>query len=129
MPHMHLRGKAFRYEATYPDGKNEVLARRAAIRFWLADQLPSSRAEAHAARHAHGLLRASSTTREDNLNNPDPKATVRFGDQTFEEMMIGFFESTLANEDRQDPEQEDQAAVAHRAVQRDHGRHQGRARR
>ena len=25
MPHMHLRGKAFRYEATYPDGKKEVL--------------------------------------------------------------------------------------------------------
>ncbi len=23
MPHMHLRGKAFRYEATYPDGKSE----------------------------------------------------------------------------------------------------------
>ncbi len=25
MPHMHLRGKAFMYEATYPDGKTEVL--------------------------------------------------------------------------------------------------------
>ena len=28
---------------------------------------------------------------ERNLNNPDPKATVTWGDQTWEEMMIGFF--------------------------------------
>ena len=25
MPHMHLRGKAFRFTATYPDGKEEIL--------------------------------------------------------------------------------------------------------
>ena len=25
MPHMHLRGKAFRYEAVYPDGTTEML--------------------------------------------------------------------------------------------------------
>ena len=25
MPHMHLRGKAFRYDVTYPDGKNETI--------------------------------------------------------------------------------------------------------
>jgi hypothetical protein len=40
---------------------------------------------------------------EDYLNNPDPKAAVRFGDQTFEEMMIGFFEASSAKEDRQNP--------------------------
>jgi hypothetical protein len=28
---------------------------------------------------------------EANLNNPDPKAWVSWGDQTFEEMMIGYF--------------------------------------
>ena len=27
-----------------------------------------------------------------NLRNPDPKAEVRWGDQTWEEMMVGFFE-------------------------------------
>ncbi|MGH7223595.1 MAG: alkyl hydroperoxide reductase, partial [Gemmataceae bacterium] len=27
---------------------------------------------------------------EDNPNNPDPKKTVRWGEQTWEEMMIGF---------------------------------------
>jgi hypothetical protein len=30
-----------------------------------------------------------------NPNNPDPAATVRWGDQTWEEMMIGFFTYTV----------------------------------
>ena len=29
---------------------------------------------------------------ENNLNNPDPSATVRWGDQTWQEMMIGYFD-------------------------------------
>jgi hypothetical protein len=29
---------------------------------------------------------------EANLANPDPSATVRWGDQTWEEMMIGYFD-------------------------------------
>jgi len=32
---------------------------------------------------------------ESNLANPDPTATVRWGDQTWEEMMIGFFTYTV----------------------------------
>jgi hypothetical protein len=38
-----------------------------------------------------------------NLNNPDPKVAVRFGDQTWEEMMIGFFEAAPAHENLQEP--------------------------
>ena len=30
-----------------------------------------------------------------NRDNPDPTATVRWGDQTWEEMMIGFFTYTV----------------------------------
>src|SRR6185503_2939047 len=33
---------------------------------------------------------------ESNLANPDPTATVRWGDQTWEEMMIGYFDATPA---------------------------------
>src|SRR5262249_24813004 len=40
---------------------------------------------------------------DENLNNPDPKVAVRFGDQTFEEMMIGFYETAPVHEDRQNP--------------------------
>ena len=43
MPHMHLRGKAFSYEAVYPDGKQRDAARRPALRFQLADRLPARR--------------------------------------------------------------------------------------
>ena len=32
---------------------------------------------------------------ENNLANPDPKATVRWGDQTWEEMMIGWFDMAV----------------------------------
>jgi hypothetical protein len=32
---------------------------------------------------------------EQNLNNPNPKATVRDGDQTWEEMMVGHFDVIL----------------------------------
>ena len=35
----------------------------------------------------------------DNLANPDPKATVRYGDQTWEEMMFGFYTSIDPKQD------------------------------
>ena len=34
-----------------------------------------------------------------NLSNPDPNATVTWGDQTWEEMMIGYFDMTLVDQD------------------------------
>ncbi len=102
MPHMHLRGKAFRYEAVYPDGRREVLLDVPRYDFgWQT----SYRLSEPKFMPRGTLLEcfAKFDNSEDNLNNPDPKAAVRFGDQTFEEMMIGFFESTSAKEDRQDP--------------------------
>ena len=38
-PHMHYRGKSFRYEARYPDGRTEDAAARARLRFQLAAQI------------------------------------------------------------------------------------------
>jgi hypothetical protein len=40
---------------------------------------------------------------EENLANPDPKARVRWGDQTWEEMMIGYFDMALADQDLSKP--------------------------
>ncbi|MGD9723808.1 MAG: redoxin domain-containing protein [Pirellulales bacterium] len=102
MPHMHLRGKAFRYEATYPDGKKEVLLD--VPRYDFGWQTNYRLAEPkYMPRGTRMDCYAKFDNSPDNLNNPDPKAAVRFGDQTFEEMMIGFFESTPAHENRQDP--------------------------
>ena len=103
MPHMHLRGKAFRYDATYPDGKKEVLLDVPRYDFgWQTNYRLAEPKLMPTGTRLDCLAKFDNS--EDNLNNPDPKAPVRFGDQTFEEMMIGFFEATPANEDRQHPE-------------------------
>jgi peroxiredoxin len=94
-PHMHLRGKSFRYTAVYPDGKEEILldiprydfAWQNAYEFAEPKLMPSgSRLRCEA-------VYDNST---ENLANPDPTATVRWGDQTWEEMMIGYFDATPA---------------------------------
>lgn len=103
MPHMHLRGKSFRYEATYPDGSHEVLLDVPRYDFgWQTNyRLSEPKLMPRGTRMDCYAVFDNS---EDNLNNPDPTATVTFGDQTFEEMMIGFFEMALVHEDRQNPE-------------------------
>jgi peroxiredoxin len=99
-PHMHLRGSAFRYEAAYPDGKREILLDvprydfNWQIRYLLAEPkvLPAG-----TTMHCTAFFDNS----PENLANPDPTATVRWGDQTWEEMMIGWFGSVALHEDLQ----------------------------
>jgi peroxiredoxin len=103
MPHMHLRGKSFRYEAVYPDGKKEVLLDVPRYDFGWQTNYRFSEPK-YMPRGTRMDCYAVFDNSPDNLNNPDPTKTVGFGDQTFEEMMIGFFEATPVHEDRQDPE-------------------------
>ena len=99
MPHTHVRGSAFKYEATYPDGKKEVLLDVPHYDFsWqntyvLAEPklLPKGTTLRCEARYNNSTS---------NLANPDPTQTVRWGEQTWEEMMIGYYDRTLAAEDR-----------------------------
>jgi peroxiredoxin/mono/diheme cytochrome c family protein len=91
MPHMHLRGKDFLYEAVFPDGRREVLLSVPRYNFnW------------------QGLYRAAEPIRlpkgtrlrcvahfdnsAKNPHNPDPKKSVTWGDQTWEEMMVGWID-------------------------------------
>ena len=89
MPHMHLRGKSFQYTAAYPDGKSEVLLSVPAYDFgWqsvyrLAEPKKLAQGDAH---RLPGPLRQL----DEKPANPDPTKTVRWGEQTFEEMMIGY---------------------------------------
>ena len=73
MPHMHLRGKAFRYEATYPDGKQEVLLDVPRYDFGWQTNYRLAEPKLMPQRHADGLLSRMFDNSEDNLNNPDPK--------------------------------------------------------
>jgi hypothetical protein len=90
MPHMHVRGKAFTYTATYPDGRVEVLLNVPKYDFnWQHNYYP-----------AKPILLPKGTkldcvayfdNSEKNKFNPDPTKAVRWGDQTWEEMMIGWY--------------------------------------
>ena len=89
-PHMHTRGKAFRYEAEYPDGKKEVLLDVPTYDFnW---QTTYHFKEPKLMPKGTKLVcTAAWDNSEGNLSNPDPTKVVTWGDQTFEEMMIGFY--------------------------------------
>ena len=62
-PHMHLRGKAFRYTAIYPDGKQEMLLDVPHYDFNWQNTLRVRRAEADARRARGSSARPGSTTR------------------------------------------------------------------
>jgi hypothetical protein len=93
-PHMHLRGKDMTYTVTYPDGRQQVALSVPKFDFgwqtdyWLAEPLTLPKgSKIHVAAHFDNSPA--------NKANPDPSATVRWGDQTWEEMMIGFFTYTV----------------------------------
>lgn len=98
MPHMHMRGKAFRYEMTGPDGEKRGLLDVPAYDFnW---QLQYRSAEPVLAKTGSRIeATAWYDNSPDNPNNPDPAKTVTWGDQTEEEMMIGYLEYVKAPAD------------------------------
>jgi hypothetical protein len=94
MPHMHLRGKDFQYTVVYPDGRREVLLSvphydfNWQLRYHLKEplELPKgTRIECV----------AHFDNSPNNKFNPDPAKEVHWGEQTWEEMMIGFFTYTV----------------------------------
>lgn len=98
MPHMHLRGKDMTFNAHAPDSKRETLLVIPNYNFeW---QIPY-RWEPGKKRFAKGT-RIECVAHYDNSAfnpyNPDSKATVRVGPQTYNEMMYGFFFYTNAEE-------------------------------
>src|SRR5262249_47648655 len=89
-PHMHLRGKSFRFEMENPDGSREVLLDVPNYDFnW---QLTYELAEPRLLPKGTWLhATAHFDNSADNPANPDPSRDVRFGEQTWDEMMFGFF--------------------------------------
>jgi Ca2+-binding EF-hand superfamily protein/mono/diheme cytochrome c family protein len=91
MAHMHVRGKAFKFEVTLPGGKTEVLLDIPKYDFnW---QLRYDYAVPHfLPRGSTVKITAVFDNSTGNPANPDPTKTVRWGQQTFDEMMIGYME-------------------------------------
>ncbi|APZ96952.1 thiol-disulfide oxidoreductase [Fuerstiella marisgermanici] len=95
-PHMHLRGKSFRYEAFYPDGTHEILLDVPNYDFnWqLTYELAEPKRLPKGTRiHCTAIFDNS----KHNLVNPDPGSSVTWGDQSSEEMMIGFLSGVDAD--------------------------------
>ena len=97
MPHMHLRGKSFRFEVKYPDGRSEILLDvphydfNWQLRYELAEPklLPRDTLLTCTAHFDNSAA---------NVVNPDPAARVRWGEQTWDEMMIGYFGAVAADD-------------------------------
>ncbi len=88
-PHMHMRGAAFKYELTTPDGKKEVLLDVPVYDFnWQNHYILKE--PKLIPKGSKLVCTALFDNSIDNLANPDPTKEVRWGDQTWEEMMIGW---------------------------------------
>lgn len=91
-PHMHLRGKSFSYLARYPDGTEEVLLKVPSYDFnWQLKYILEE--PKHLPKGTVIECLGVYDNSESNPFNPDPNAEVRWGDQSFHEMMIGFMET------------------------------------
>ncbi len=90
MPHMHFRGKRMAFTARYPDGSEEVILSVPAYSFnWqLSHELETPlRVPAGTRIVATGAFDNSSQ----NEFNPDPNIDVHWGEQSWEEMFMGFY--------------------------------------
>jgi hypothetical protein len=97
-PHMHTRGKSFRYEAFYPDGTREILLDVPNYDFnW---QLTYQFAEPKLMpRGTHLRCVAHYDNSSENRANPDSTKVVTFGQQTWDEMMEGFYTAVDRDQD------------------------------
>ncbi len=97
-PHMHLRGSSCRYEATYPDGRHEILLD---IPRWDSnwqDRYVLSEPKLLPA----GTIIVAEAIFDNSANNPfnpDPDATVEYGPQLTDEMFNAWYEAVLVHQD------------------------------
>ena len=93
MPHMHVRGKSFTYKAIFPDGRVETLL---SVPFYDFNWQHEYRLKTPIKLPAGTVIECEAyfDNSNDNPANPDPAKWVTWGDQTWEEMMIGFFTVT-----------------------------------
>jgi hypothetical protein len=90
LPHMHLRGKKFEYNIIHRDGTVETLLRVNYDFYW---QLSYRLAQPRLLKTGTELQAVAwYDNSRSNPHNPDPTAAVRWGDQTYDEMMVGFFD-------------------------------------
>ncbi|MDP7019705.1 MAG: redoxin domain-containing protein [Pirellulaceae bacterium] len=96
-PHMHLRGKSFRYTLVYPDNRRRILLDIPAYDFnWQNGYRLAEPKMIPAGSKLECVAHYDNS--ENNPANPDPTKTIRWGDQTWDEMMIGYFDMCWVEE-------------------------------
>ena len=91
LPHMHLRGKSFEFRVAYPDGRKETLL---AVPHYSYDWQLSYYLDRPLRLPKGSTIECTAhyDNSANNPRNPDPAKSVRFGAQSWDEMMIGYFE-------------------------------------
>jgi hypothetical protein len=90
-PHMHLRGRSFRYDLRLPDGTITPLLDVPRFDFnW--QSYYEFRTLLNVPAGSTLIATATYDNSKNNPWNPDPSREVRWGQQTYEEMLIGYFD-------------------------------------
>jgi hypothetical protein len=91
LPHMHLRGKDFEYRVVYPTGEIETLLRVPGYNFnWQQWYYPAQ--PIRLPKGAKIECTAHFDNSPNNPSNPDPSTQVVWGEQSWDEMMVGFLD-------------------------------------
>jgi hypothetical protein len=99
MPHMHLRGKDMKYEVVFPDGRRETLLWVPKFDFnW--QTVYRLKNPMIVPKGSRIIVTAHFDNSAKNKHNPDPTKAVRWGDPSYDEMMIGWLEYVVTNENR-----------------------------
>jgi len=94
LPHMHLRGKDFEYRLIFPTGETKTVLR--VPRYDFSWQLWYDLAKGiDLPKGTRIACTAHYDNSPNNPSNPDSTKEVRYGDQSWEEMMIGFFDVVI----------------------------------
>ena len=96
LPHMHLRGKSMKYEVFYPNGKSEVLLDVPKYDFgWQTNYILKD--PKHLPAGTRIMVTAVFDNSKNNKFNPDPTKDIRYGEPTYDEMMLGFMDFVTEN--------------------------------
>lgn len=91
IPHMHLRGKAFNFKAVYPTGESETLLDVPKYDFnWQLTYVPAKDLVVTKGTRLECVAHYDNSV--NNPNNPDATKIIKFGEQSWDEMMFGFFQ-------------------------------------
>jgi hypothetical protein len=92
MPHMHLRGKSMEYKVFYPDGKSETLINVPSYEFaWQTNYILKE--PKRLPKGSKLMITGYFDNSAKNRFNPDPSKDVRYGEPTYDEMLLGFMDT------------------------------------